>query len=138
MKITGGHPHAAACASRPATKTDIKTVEDLKGKRIGVPTHMGSPPFLFASRVLAANGIDPPRRTSSGCRVAPDVLGLALDSGQVDAVATSEPIGTILIGKGKVRTLADQAVDAPYRTSTAAPRSSAASSRGRTRRRRRR
>src|SRR5262249_16736012 len=45
----------------------------------------------------------------------PGELGLALENGQVDAVATSDPIGTILLGKGQVRTLADQAEDAPYK-----------------------
>jgi NitT/TauT family transport system substrate-binding protein len=42
------------------------------------------------------------------------VLGKAVDDGEVDAVATSDPIGTILLGKGLVRTIADQAVDEPY------------------------
>jgi NitT/TauT family transport system substrate-binding protein len=43
------------------------------------------------------------------------VLGLAVDKGQVDAVCDSEPIGSILLGQGKVRTIADQAEDPPYR-----------------------
>ena len=47
--------------------------------------------------------------------LAPEVLGLALDNEQVDAVADSEPIGSILLAQGKVRTVADQAVDPPYR-----------------------
>jgi NitT/TauT family transport system substrate-binding protein len=33
----------------------------------------------------------------------------------VDAVATSDPIGTILLGKGLVKTIADQAADDPYK-----------------------
>src|SRR5207248_361949 len=39
----------------------------------------------------------------------------AVDDGLVDAVCTSDPIGTILLGKGLVKTIADQAVDAPYK-----------------------
>ena len=42
-------------------------------------------------------------------------LGLALDKGEVDAVADSEPIGSLLLAEGKVRNIADQATDAPYK-----------------------
>src|SRR5207237_91131 len=42
-------------------------------------------------------------------------LGLALEKGEVDAVADSEPIGTLLLSDGKVRNVADQATDAPYK-----------------------
>ena len=42
-------------------------------------------------------------------------LGLALDKGEVDAVADSEPIGSLLVAEGKVRNVADQAKDAPYK-----------------------
>jgi ABC-type nitrate/sulfonate/bicarbonate transport system substrate-binding protein len=38
----------------------IKTAKDLRGKRIGVPG-MGTPPFIFANRVLTANGINASR-----------------------------------------------------------------------------
>ena len=39
---------------------------------------------------------------------------MALDRGEVDAVADSEPIGTLLLAGGKVRSIADQVKDAPY------------------------
>lgn len=42
-------------------------------------------------------------------------LGLAIDKGEVDAVADSEPIGTMLLTSGKVRNVADQAVDGGYK-----------------------
>src|SRR5258708_16356105 len=42
-------------------------------------------------------------------------LGLAIDKGEVDAVAVSEPIGSLLVAGGKVRNVADQANDAPYK-----------------------
>jgi len=35
-------------------------------------------------------------------------LGLAIDKGEVDAVANAEPIGSLLIAEGKVRNIADQ------------------------------
>jgi NitT/TauT family transport system substrate-binding protein len=116
VKITGGI-HTGCLRVQAGVNTDIKTVKDLKGKKIGVPTHIGSPPYLFASRVLVANGIDPSpeKKEVTWLAFQPDVLGKALDDGRVDAVATSDPIGTILIGNSQVRTIADQAVDAPYR-----------------------
>jgi len=41
-------------------------------------------------------------------------MGLALDQGQVDAVANAEPIGTILLAHEKAKKIIDQAVDLPY------------------------
>jgi NitT/TauT family transport system substrate-binding protein len=115
IKVTGGI-HTGCLRVQAGVKTDIKSIKDLKGKRIGVPTHIGSPPYMFASRVLAKNNLDP---SVKGGDVTwkpypPDVLGKALDQGEVDAVATSDPIGTILLGKDLVRTIADQAADEPY------------------------
>jgi NitT/TauT family transport system substrate-binding protein len=112
VKITGG-VHAGCLRIQAGAKTNIKTVEDLRGKRIGIPT-MGSPPFLFSSRVLAAHRMDP-KKDVEWVMVSPDVSGLALDRGQVDAVADSEPLGSILLAQDKVRTVVDQAEDAPYR-----------------------
>jgi NitT/TauT family transport system substrate-binding protein len=116
VKITGGI-HTGCLRLQVGAKSGIKTVKDLKGKKIGVPTHMGSPPHLFASRVLAANGIDPrPEKNEvTWLTFPPDVLGKAVEDGRVDAIANSDPIGTILVGMGLVRTLADQAEDEPYR-----------------------
>ena len=90
-----------------AAKGGVHTVEDLRGKRIGVPG-MGTPPFIFANRVLGRQW----HRPQQGCqwRVFPaGELGLALEKGEVDAIADSEPIGTLLLAQGKVRNIADQA-----------------------------
>ena len=92
----------------------IKTVADLRGKKIGVPG-MGTPPFIFANRVLGRNKIDP--RAGVEWRVFPSgELGLALQKGEVDAVATAEPIGSLLLAEGKVRNIADLGVDPHYAT----------------------
>lgn len=112
VKITGG-VHSGCLRVQVGEKSAIRSMADLKGKKIGIPT-MGSPPFLFASRVLAAQGMDP-KQDVSWVVVAPEVSGLALEKGQVDAVADSEPLGSILAAQLKVRTIADQAVDMPYR-----------------------
>src|SRR5678815_5661948 len=70
--------------------------------------------FIFANRVLGANGIDAGKDVT--WRVFPaGELGLALDKGEVDAVADSEPIGSLLVAQGKVKNVADQAQDMPYK-----------------------
>ncbi|MDQ3621753.1 MAG: ABC transporter substrate-binding protein, partial [Verrucomicrobiota bacterium] len=112
VKFTAGI-HTGCLRVQSSTKGNIHTVQDLRGKRIGVPG-MGTPPFIFANRVLGANGIDASKDVE--WRVFPaGELGLALDKGEVDAVADSEPIGTLLLADGKVRNVADQAKDAPYK-----------------------
>ncbi len=112
VKFTAGI-HRGCLRVQSATNGNIRTAQDLRGKRIGVPG-MGTPPFIFANRVLGANGIDPSKEIT--WRVFPaGELGLALDKGEVDAVADSEPIGTRLLADGKVRNVADQATDAPYK-----------------------
>jgi NitT/TauT family transport system substrate-binding protein len=112
VKITGG-VHSGCLRLQAGAKSDIKTVADVRGKKIGVPTALGSPPFLFSSRVLKSAGMDPAKDVE-WVAMAPDVLGLALDNGQIDAVCDAEPIGSILLSQNKVRTLADSAVDEPY------------------------
>jgi NitT/TauT family transport system substrate-binding protein len=112
VKFTGGI-HRGCLRVQAAVNGPIHTIKDLKGKRIGVPG-MGTPPFIFANRVLGANGIDPGKDITWLVFPAGE-LGLALDKGEVDAVADSEPIGSLLIASGKVRNVADQAQDAPYK-----------------------
>jgi NitT/TauT family transport system substrate-binding protein len=52
VKFTGGI-HQGCLRVQASTKGNIHTIQDLKGKRIGVPG-MGTPPFIFANRVLGA------------------------------------------------------------------------------------
>jgi NitT/TauT family transport system substrate-binding protein len=112
VKFTAGI-HRGCLRVQAAAAGNIHTIADLRGKRIGVPG-MGTPPFIFANRVLGAHGIDPAKEID--WRVFPaGELGLALDKGDIDAVADSEPIGTLLLSEGKVRNISDQANDAPYK-----------------------
>jgi NitT/TauT family transport system substrate-binding protein len=116
VKITGGI-HTGCLRVQAGVNSDIKSVKDLKGKRIGVPTHIGSPPYLFCCRTLAASDIDPRpgKKEVEFVAYPPAELGLALSQGKIDALATSDPIGTILLGKKQVKTIADQAEDEPYK-----------------------
>jgi NitT/TauT family transport system substrate-binding protein len=111
VKFTGGI-HRGCLRVQAPVNSNIRSVKDLRGKRIGVPG-MGTPPFIFANRVLGANGIDPSKEITWLVFPAGE-LGLALDKGEVDAVADSEPIGSMLVAQGKVRNIADQAADLPY------------------------
>ena len=112
VKFTGGI-HRGCLRVQAGKNSAISSIKDLRGKRIGVPG-MGTPPFIFANRVLGANGIDAGKEIT--WRVFPaGELGLALDKGEVDAVADSEPIGSLLVAEGKVKNVADQAQDAPYK-----------------------
>ncbi len=112
VKIGAGI-HTGCLRVQTGVKSPIQTVKDLRGKRIGVPG-MGTPPFIFANRVLGANGIDAMKEIE--WRVFPaGELGLALEKGEIDAIADSEPIGTLLLAEGRVKNIADQAKDAPYK-----------------------
>jgi NitT/TauT family transport system substrate-binding protein len=111
VKFTAGI-HRGCLRVQAPVNSSIKTVKDLRGKRIGVPG-MGTPPFIFANRVLGANGIDASREITWLVFPAGE-LGLAIDKGEVDAIADSEPIGSMLVAQGKVRNIADQAADLPY------------------------
>jgi NitT/TauT family transport system substrate-binding protein len=111
VKFTGGI-HRGCLRVQAGNNTDIHSIQDLRGKRIGVPG-MGTPPFIFANRALRDNGIDASKEIT--WKVFPvGELGLAIDKGEVDAVANAEPIGTLLLAKGTVHNIADQAADAPY------------------------
>lgn len=113
VKFLGGI-HTGCLRVQAAAKSDIRSVADLRGKRIGVPG-MGTPPFIFATRALSNAGINAARDVE--WKVFPPAeLGLAIDKGHVDAVADAEPIGSLLLSSGKVRNIADQAVDDPYKT----------------------
>ena len=111
-KITAG-VHTGCLRVQAAPDGPISKVADLKGKRIGVPG-MGTPPFIFANRVLNDHGLDPAKDVEWKTFPAGE-LGLALKKGEIDAVATSEPIGTMLLADNTVKNIADQAVDAPYK-----------------------
>src|SRR5262245_50066365 len=112
VKFTGGI-HKGCLRVQAAANGNIRKVEDLRGKRIGVPG-MGTPPFIFANRVLGSKGIDPGKEITWLVFPAAQ-LGLALDKGEVDAVANAEPIGSLLLADGKVRNIADQATDEGYK-----------------------
>ena len=111
VKFTGGI-HRGCLRVQAANSSNINSIADLKGKRIGVPA-MGTPPFMFARRVLRDNGIDASKDIT--WKIYPTgELGSAVENGGVDAVADAEPIGSLLLAKGLVHNVADQATQEPY------------------------
>src|ERR1700756_5756561 len=84
VRLTAGI-HRGCLRVQAASGSNINTVKDLRGKRIGVPG-MGTPPFIFANRVLNANGIDGSRDVTWQVFPAGE-LGLALEKGEIDAGA---------------------------------------------------
>jgi NitT/TauT family transport system substrate-binding protein len=112
VKFLGGI-HTGCLRVQAAAKSEIHSVADLRGKRIGVPG-MGTPPFIFATRALSNAGINAAKEIE--WKVFPPAeLGLAIDKGEVDAVADAEPIGSLLLSTGKVRNVVDEAADEPYK-----------------------
>ena len=118
VRITGGI-HTGCLRIQAGAKTDIKTVDDLRGKIIGVPAPFGSPPHMFATRVLAAHGINPKQDSKeiTWKAIQGGALEQALKNGDIQAVADSEPLGSRFIGDGVVKeeAIADQERDAPYK-----------------------
>src|SRR5437762_5026117 len=113
VRFLGG-VHTGCLRVQTGVDSPIQKIQDLKGKRIGVPG-MGTPPFVFANRVLGTHGVDASKDIT--WKVSPaGELGLALKKGEVDAVADAEPIGTLLIAQGIARNVEgmDEATDEPY------------------------
>jgi NitT/TauT family transport system substrate-binding protein len=113
VRFLGG-VHTGCLRVQTAVNSPIHTIQDLKGKRIGVPG-MGTPPFVFANRVFGTHGIDASKEITWKVFPAGE-LGLALRKGEVDAVANAEPIGSLLIAEGTARNVEgmDEATDEPY------------------------
>ncbi|RRJ96178.1 ABC transporter substrate-binding protein [Opitutaceae bacterium TAV4] len=91
----------------------LKSVAELKGKRIGVPG-IGSAPWILATRAVAAEGID----VKSGVEwraYPPGELKLALDRGDVDVIATLDPAARVILNTGTVKTILDQGKTEPFK-----------------------
>ncbi|MDD5350675.1 MAG: ABC transporter substrate-binding protein [Chthoniobacteraceae bacterium] len=111
-KFTGG-VHRGCLHILAPKDSPIKTAADLKGKRIGVPA-LGSSPWVFAVRVVGDQGYDYHKDVEWKPFPVAE-LKLALEKGQVDAIALADPIAEILLTEGNVRSIVDQATDAPYK-----------------------
>src|SRR5919202_6065870 len=75
----------------------IRKAADFKGKAIGAP---GPDVMLFFKLLLAENGVDP-RHEVTWKVLDPSTSGAALDTGKVQAIATLDPFGHLLLQQGK-------------------------------------
>jgi len=84
---------------------NIKTVADLKGKKIGV-TAPGSSTNIMLNYVLAKAGLKPTDVSVIGVGAAQGAVA-ALRAGQIDAISNLDPVITILQRAGDIRVVSD-------------------------------
>ncbi|MDF2565015.1 MAG: transporter, substrate-binding protein aliphatic sulfonates family [Massilibacillus sp.] len=114
IKITSGL-HTGCDKVLVAKDSGIKTLTDLKGKRIGVPS-MNSSPIIFAKRALADAGIGVSEKNMEVEFIVYSAtdLPLALQKGAVDALAMNDPTAAVTQKEYDLLTLVDSAVTEPY------------------------
>ncbi|WP_287814537.1 ABC transporter substrate-binding protein [Pseudomonas sp.] len=108
VKLTAG-THGGCLRLLSATHGPITRLEDLKGKAIGV-TDMAAPDRNFFSILLKKHGVDPVRDVEWKLFPA-DLLGTALDKGEVQAISGSDPFMYRLLQGGQARELSTNLVD---------------------------
>jgi NitT/TauT family transport system substrate-binding protein len=93
VKITTGIH--AGCMRLMAEHGSLLTgIADMKGKTIGV-SDMAAPDKNFFSILAAKQGIDPVRDIQWKV-FPPDMLGIALKNGDIDAIALIDPLATVI------------------------------------------
>ncbi|HET7882013.1 MAG TPA: ABC transporter substrate-binding protein [Acetobacteraceae bacterium] len=93
VKLTAG-VHGGCIRLLTAPGSGITSIAGLKGKTVGT-FNMGSPDRIFMSVLASKRGIDPVKDIE--WRVyPPDLLGVALQKGEIQAFSTNDPIASIL------------------------------------------
>ncbi|BBN99818.1 ABC transporter substrate-binding protein [Sporolactobacillus terrae] len=115
LKITTGL-HTGCLQILVGKNSKIKSVKDLKGKKIGVGTVAGSA-ATFAKRVLSYNGLHVATKNSDVQFIAYDSasLPIVLNKGQVDAIAVGDPDTQIAIKNYGFKSLASSATTEPFK-----------------------
>ena len=95
------------CALGLSTKAlpGLGAALDLRGKKIGVPA-LSSASHLFATAVLTKVGITPLEISYVAVGGGSSALS-ALRTGQIDALAHTDPVMTVLESRGEVKTISD-------------------------------
>lgn len=114
IKITSGL-HTGCDKVLVSKDAGIKTLTDLKGKRIGVPS-MNSSPIIFAKRALADAGVGVSEKNMEVEFIvySANDLPLALKNGAVDALAMNDPTAAVTQKEYDLLTLVDSALTEPY------------------------
>ena len=87
------------------TMPEYKTLMDLKGKKIGV-TALGSSTYMMANYVLAKGGLKPNEVSFVDVGVNAGAV-IALQSGQIDAIANYDPIISTLTQNKEIKIIED-------------------------------
>jgi len=114
-KITTGL-HTGCDVTLVKADSGIKKPEDLRGKKVGIPSMTGSP-TIYTKRVLADLGVDI-RAESSEVEFTvynSTDLPLILANGGVDAIALAEPTASIAAIEYGYVAILDSAIDVPYK-----------------------
>jgi NitT/TauT family transport system substrate-binding protein len=93
VKLTAG-THGGCMHVLAAPDSGLKALTDLRGKRLGVGDISGVDKNFF-SIVLQKKGIDPLTEVEWK-QFPPDMLGVALKKGEIDALSTGDPLAFIL------------------------------------------
>ena len=99
--VSLGHRSGAVIMVR--TDSPVKSVRDLRGRRIAIPSRFAVD-HLFVRRMLKAHGMS--ARDVELVEMAPPEMPAALYANQVDAYATGEPFGAVAEVAGYARVLA--------------------------------
>ncbi len=115
MRVTAGIHTGCTKVLVPAD-SDIKTVADLKGKKIGVPG-LGAAPSIIVQRSLAAEGIDasPEKVEVEFAVYSMSDLAAAIENNAVDAVAMSDPQGSVAEEEYGLNCIINTATDEEYK-----------------------
>jgi NitT/TauT family transport system substrate-binding protein len=114
IKITTGlHTGCDKLLVKP--DSGIKTLADLKGKKIGVPS-LTSSPIMFARRGLAQAGVKVGDKDSEVEFVVftNAELPLALQKGAIDALSANDPVASLAAREYKFEIILDSAKDKPF------------------------
>jgi len=114
-KITSGL-HTGCDVTLVKADSGIKKPEDLRGKKVGIPSMTGSP-TVYTKRVLADHGVDIRAESSEVEFVIYNNtdLPLVLANGSVDAIALNEPTSSIAANEYGYVALLDSATDENYK-----------------------
>lgn len=93
--------------------SEIRTIADLKGKVVG-NNGMGDGPMVFATRALAAAGLDYQKDIQWRSYPITELEGV-MKRGEVSAIVLTDPIAQILVDQGKAKTLLSTTMDDPYK-----------------------
>lgn len=112
IKYTAGI-HTGCIQVLVPVNSSIKSFKDLKSKKIGIPA-IGGGPSVLSSRLLKDAGYNPQKDVE--WKVFPNAeLPIALEKGQVDAIAVADPFAQIQVENKKAKSIYNSATDAPFK-----------------------